>query len=377
LEGPNSGRIDLATAEGKERFRIAVAGAAAQSDHASERIRPALAAMAADGYILAGGRLFGFELLNESDVPDGVTAVQRPAEVAVIREVASRMLAGERLAHLAAELNERGITTTRGGRWTGANLGRMIGHPQYGGHIELHGKRVGRIKGELVLEETVFNDVQATLASRRRGRRPTGLWPLTGIMHCGNPKCDPNRTLAGYRSAKARADGTKPRRYVCAAGNGGCGLSIRADETEKIVTARVLAEGADEDLAAKLNAETVALNEAREAAAAEVERLIERLGNLEVKWAEERIREDAYDRAKAVLDRRIGKAEAELKQLQTAAEDARSAPAITEAEWEAMTPAEKRSWIKRLRLTITITPAQEGAPRNVFDPDRVNIDPRF
>jgi Recombinase len=83
---------------------------------------------------MGSGRAYGLEV-------GGV--VQIPAEVAVIREVATRMLAGEPLQQLAAELNERGLTTSRGSKWKGQNLGRLLGGHRYGGLVEHHGRPSG------------------------------------------------------------------------------------------------------------------------------------------------------------------------------------------------------------------------------------------
>jgi site-specific DNA recombinase len=384
LEGPGSGRIDLATAHGKQTFRQATVQAAAESDNTHERVKAAFAELTAAGYPLGGGRAFGFEVLSEvpggddGDDEDGevVTAVQRPAEVEVIREIARRMLGGEHLSDLAAELNERGITTVRGGRWTGANLGRMLGHQRYGGWVEYRGANVGRISGEPVLDEDTFAQVQALLASRRTGRRPTGQWPLSGVMHCGNPKCDPKRTLAGHRSSRPRADGSYARRYVCAPSNGGCGLSILAEETEEIVTTQVLDYLRDRDVQKDVRQEAGALTEALAAAQAEIDYVAERMDILENKLAREQATQASYDRNMPVWEERYARAVAAKAELRGQADAARDEPAMTREEWDdpAMTPARKQAMIRRLHLRIAILPLPAGAPRNVFRPERVRVE---
>jgi DNA invertase Pin-like site-specific DNA recombinase len=382
LEGPGSGRIDLATAHGRREFRAATVQAAAESDNTSERVKAKFAEMTADGFPLGGGRAFGFEVLSEVELADdesgeAVTAVQRPDEVEIIREVARRMLDGEPLSKLAAELNERGVTTSRGGKWTGANLGRTLGHQRYGGHVEYHGANVGRISGEPVLDEDTFEQVQAFLATRRTGRRPSGGWPLTGVMHCGNPKCDPKRTLAGHRSSKPRADGSYARRYVCAPSNGGCGLSILAEQTEQIVKTGVLAYLRDRDVRKRVRRESAALTEALAAAQAEIDYVTERIEILEEKLARDLTSQAAYDRTMPVWEARRAKAMAAKSSLREQAGNAADEPALTGEEWDdpAMTPARKRALIDRLHLRIIILPLPDGAPRNVFRPQRVRIEP--
>jgi len=370
LDGPGGNRIDLSSGDGRKAFRDAVNSGSYESDKTSERVKDAFDDRVARGLLLGGGRLYGFEVLSRSrDKYRDVTPRQREDEVEVIREVARRMLAGEALAHIADDLNERGLVTVRGGRWTGANLGRMIGADRYGGWTERNGKRY-QVPGEPILDEETFESVQAMLASRRRGRRPTGRWPLTGIMVCGNPGCTGDHTLAGHREQRNQV-----RRYICAPGNGGCGLSIRADKVEDIVTDRVLTDLADEDEVAELNKQAAAINEAWEIADAKVEALDEQLADLEVKFQAGETRRLAYERSKPVLMKRIAEAEREREELSAASRQARSVPAVSKAEWEAMSPTEKRQLIGRLHLSVTILPLPKGAPRSKFCPDRVVIEP--
>ena len=377
VDGPKSGRIDCSTAHGKRTFREAAVQAAGESDDTSERVKDALAERAADGLLLGGGRLYGFKVLSavrEDD--DDVDARQEPAEVDVIREAAERMLAGEHLAAIAADLNEREITTVRGGQWNGRNLGRMLGSPRYGGYSTLRGEVVGRAAGEPVLDPDSYAQIQALLAGRRRGKRATGLWPLTGVLLCG--RCvtrSQRRTMAGHTSSRTRAsDGTAPRYYTCSLTNGGCGLTVLAEPVEELVKQRVLADLNDPELAAELSAEASALGGVRAAAQAEVERLDGMLADLEVKRVAGQIRVHAYEAAKGHLDKLVGAAETTLREVGAPA-PAGALPAVTEREWDAMTAAEKRTLISRLHLEVSVSPQLPGAARNRFDPRRVQIRP--
>ena len=64
----------------------------------------------------------------------------REAEAEVIRELARRLLEGETVQSMADDLNARGITTTRGGRWAPRNLSRTLGNPLYGGWLAYKGE---------------------------------------------------------------------------------------------------------------------------------------------------------------------------------------------------------------------------------------------
>lgn len=128
VDGPNSGRINLRTGQGRKTFRDAASAAEFESDTLSERARDALRERAAMGLQIGGGRLFGFEILSEvREYDDDTEPVQRPDEVKVIREVAERFIAGETLTELAADLNARSITTTRGNPWNVNSLRRALG----------------------------------------------------------------------------------------------------------------------------------------------------------------------------------------------------------------------------------------------------------
>ena len=226
----------------------------------------------------------------------------------MIREAASGCSPPSPWRTSPTDFNERGLRTVRGGQWNARNLGRMLAAPRYGGYAVMRGEVVGRVAGEPVLDADTYAQVQGLLAGRRRGRRESGRWPLTGVPRCGNPDCGgPVGAMAGRTSTRLRADGTAPRQYTCPRSNGGCGMAVLAEPVEELVRARVLADLADDDEMAELARRERAVNDARAAAAAEVDRLDGLLAELEVKRAVEAIREHAYEAAKAVYDRRIAR----------------------------------------------------------------------
>lgn len=376
VDGPNSGRIDLSTAEGRQRFRQAGVQAAAESDNTHERVRDALAERVGNGLLLGSGRLYGFKVLSEErEEDDDVDARIEPAEAEVIREAAKRLLAAEPLAHIAADFNGRGLRTVRGGLWNARNLGRMLAAPRYGGHAVMRGEVVGKVAGEPVLDADTYAEVQGLLAGRRRGRRESGRWPLTGVPRCGNPDCArAGRGMAGRTETRVRADGTSSRQYTCPRSNGGCGMSVLAEPVEERVQARVLKELANDHARMELAGRERALSDEKAAAQAEVYRLEGLLDGLEARLAAETIRVHAYEAAKAVYDRRIRAAEVKRDAIAAPSRGGKLA-ALTGAEYDALTAAERRALIARLHLEVTVLPLRPGGPRNRFDPERVVIDP--
>jgi hypothetical protein len=332
--------------------------AANESLATSFRIKETLARKMRNGKPMGGGRCYGFETGGE---------VQVAAEVAVLREIANRMLAGEPLQLLAAEMNGRGLRTVRGGEWNGRNLGRLLGAARYGGLVEHHGEIVGTMAGEPVLDRDTYDTVNALLASRRRGRRPTGRYLLTGLLTCA--RC--RHSMNGAMRHKPLADGTRQREYRCPVQLGGCGLVILADPVEQIVGEHMVGLLADPENAAAIVAEDQVMNEARAVQSAKLGAVEDQLIDLEVKKAAGEIIERAYDKAKPVLDGRRTKLLAVLKELSPAAGLANYDARL---DWtEEMTDEERREVIVQYRVRIEIKPMQPGTRR--FDPNRVVFPP--
>ncbi|HEX3453863.1 MAG TPA: recombinase family protein [Gaiellaceae bacterium] len=363
IEGPRSGRLDLTTATGRQQARWMAMQAASESDNTSERIKTTLARKMRDGQPMGAGRPYGFE-------SGGL--VQIAEEVAVVRECAQRMLAGEPLQQIAVDLNGRGLTTSRGTPWKGQNLARLLGGHRYGGLVEHHGQIVGTMKGEPVLDRDTYDSVQALLASRRRGRRPTGRFPLTGLLLCTNEKCRAKGVkMNGATRQKPYADGTRAREYRCAPQLGGCGRVILAEPTEQIVGDHMIGLLSKPENMAAILAEDVALNEARAAQQARLQAVEDRLTDLEVKWASGELIQSAYDRAKPVLDGQRAKLLAGLDELAPA-----SAMSSYDAslDWygEDTTDEHRRGLIQRYRVRIEVGPWDQSKGRR-YDPERVVI----
>jgi DNA invertase Pin-like site-specific DNA recombinase len=376
LDGPESGRIDLRKAHGRSEFRKQIEAAQHASDETSEKVRATFADMKASGYrIGGGGRLFGFEVLSAvppgGNTPGTAAAVVREDEAGVIRELAGRLLAGETVQQMASDLNDRGITTTRGGQWAPRNLSRTLANPLYGGVLSYKGEPVADLANvDPILDKATYAAVQARLGARRRGRRASGRYPLSGVLECGSPACERRGTMAGH----PRAGGV--RAYVCPRAVGGCGQSVLAVPVEVMVRDRVLADLGD-----------VAVREAMAAADdwldAQRARLRQMLDDLDADLAEtERKRAETprtmarllgqYSRNRATMMLRYEITERELAELGPASAPQEPLPALSAAEWdEDATPQEKASIIRRLHLRIVILPHTRRG--RAFDRGRVLI----
>lgn len=113
-----------------------------------------------------------------------------PAEAAVVREVFSRVAAGEPFIRIFEDLNARGIPTKLGRRWNRSSFSKMLSNDRYVGVYRFSGVVVdGGVPA--ILDRPLFDAVQAVLANKKcpRGpqkrRREGGCYLLTGKLFCG------------------------------------------------------------------------------------------------------------------------------------------------------------------------------------------------
>jgi DNA invertase Pin-like site-specific DNA recombinase len=107
--------IDLTNASGRLIARILASVAANESEIKSERVRAARRREATSGR--PHGRLgYGYD-------PDGLIV---PEEAEVIREVADRVLIGDSLRSIAADLNARLVPTPGDGRWDSRRVAKTV-----------------------------------------------------------------------------------------------------------------------------------------------------------------------------------------------------------------------------------------------------------
>jgi site-specific DNA recombinase len=221
-----SGDIDLTTSDGQFQARILGAVAKKESDDKSRRIRRKHEEIAASGRVSGGGsRPYGYE-------DDKLTV--RPAEAAIVVECAKRLLAGEPVRSIAADLIASGVPTSTGGKWSPQTLTRMLKSARISGQREHKGEIVATAAWPGIISVEDGTAIRALLANpERRTNKAARRYLLGGILvcsHCGE------RLVARPRSGGQR-------RYACAKGPGfsGCGKTyINADDVEAFVIEAVL-----------------------------------------------------------------------------------------------------------------------------------------
>lgn len=257
-----SGDVDLSTSSGRANARVGAVFARQESERKAERLRTKHRELALAGAWGCGARVYGYRLLHdrsESLGPNGevvVTEARRVEvvsdEAAVIRECADALLEGRAsLRSMVIDLNDRGVPTLRGGRWTTSTLRQILAAARNSGQREwtparpIEGAPVTDLRGKaygfgpivadgdwdsiLTKEETA--QIRALLSNpARRTSENTASLLTGGLLRCG--RCGrPMNTRSG--------SGRNSRAYACirVPGTGKCGqMSIVADQADEVVS---------------------------------------------------------------------------------------------------------------------------------------------
>jgi DNA invertase Pin-like site-specific DNA recombinase len=349
-----AGDIDLATASGRMVARIVGAVARHESEHKGERQRRKHLELAQAGRPTGGGtRPFGFQ-------PDRVQV--DPAEAEIVREMATRVAAGESLRGIVVDLDARGITTPTGKLWRQTTARRMLLSPRVAGLREHRGEAVADAEWPAIVDRVTWERVRRVLLDPARvTRRSARSYLLKGIGRCG--LCDA-RLVARPRSDKRRC-------YVCARGPGyeGCGkIRVLAEPLEDLVVDMVLAAidgpGLAEARQRGLSDERVSLDVAGELG--DVER---RLDELAETFADGQVSRREWLTARGRLEARRDALNARLaasgpSPLATLAGD------VYEA-WERLSFDQRHAVVAAVVDRVIVGSAVRG--RNRFDPDRVTL----
>ena len=214
----------------------------------SERINRATKTDAGRGSRNGGRRAFGYENVGNGIVEE---------EAAIIRELVRRVLAGDSVRSLAADLNRRGIKTTAGNDWHPGVVRQMLTSARIAGLRSHKGIVVAEGQWEGIIDEVTRRRLLAALAAKpRNGTRGRTPWLLTGFLRCA--VCGEGM-VGNIDSAGSKGGKPGTRRYACRRGVGysqtACGSNtIKAEPLEELLGDLVTAKL--RDVAARRNAST-------------------------------------------------------------------------------------------------------------------------
>jgi DNA invertase Pin-like site-specific DNA recombinase len=352
-----TGRINLADPDGQFQARILGAVAKKEGDDKSRRIKRKHEELAVAGKVSGGGtRPYGY-------ASDRRTI--RPGEAAVIREAATRFLAGESIRSICGSLNERGERTVTGAEWTQQTLRRMLASGRISGQREHRGVIVGEAEWPAIISPAETERIRGLFADpSRRTNRTARRYLLARLLRCG--LC--GATLV----SRPRADGR--RRYVCASGpgSGGCGrITITADHIEQATTEAVLYRLDTPELVAALQGRSD--DPAAAQWQAEAEQAQAQLDELATAYAQQLIGLQEWLTARTGIEQRLQAARKKLAALnQASALDGYlgNANGLRE-EWETMPLSRQAAIIAAVLDHAVIGPATPG--RNTLDPSRISF----
>src|SRR6266545_5593462 len=232
------GEVDLSTPQGRLTARIKGAVAKHEAEQMGRRVQRKQRELAQAGKNSGGGRrpygflhdrttlhTWPFCTLGSREVMQG--------EVAVIRELARRVLAGDPLGVLERDLNERGIHTSTGSTWQKRTIVQVLTQPRTAGLRQYQGQVIGKAAWAPILDCATWEAVCAVL--RNPQRRPKGItntrrWLLSGIVFC---------TQCGSPLRCKQPNGRAQRAYQCR--KPGCGkVSINQPRLDELVTELVI-----------------------------------------------------------------------------------------------------------------------------------------
>jgi len=194
------GDLDLSTSAGRMVARILGSVARQESEHTAERRKRANAQKAAAGAWVSANRCFGY-------TQDG--KLLEP-EASMVRQAVADVLAGKSLRQIAREWNTTGVTGSRGHKFTGTNIRRMLINPRYAAINLRNGIEVGPGDWEPILDVDTHRGLVAFVSDPSRvlctsfEKKYVG----SGLYLCG---------VCGGRMRHAVPGGKQPggRRYEC------------------------------------------------------------------------------------------------------------------------------------------------------------------
>lgn len=349
-----TGSLRLATDADIAMARVMVAIANKSSRDTSRRVARKHEQLAAEGKPGGGGiRAYGY-------ARDGIQI--EPAEAAIIRETAERIIGGWSLYKISEDLNARNVPTVRGGPWQSRSVKTMITKPRVAGLRALRGEVVGEAVWEPILDQATWTAVCDVLAQRAGSSSNRLTHWLSGVLYCG--LCD--TLLTG-------STGNGSTRYWCAPWrNSGCGkIAINAAGAEGEVERQVIEYLADPDVLAVLQRARSA-PESVQALRASANEDQQMLKDLAAAWARKEITFAEYTEARRIIDQRVKETKVIVSGMTPRVLRRLLDADTTAAAWAELGPFEKREAVRALVPDgYMVVPATRR--RSAFDPERLKL----
>ncbi|GIJ45803.1 site-specific recombinase DNA invertase Pin [Virgisporangium aliadipatigenens] len=327
-----------------------------ESGKTSERILRAVRGNAARGRP-HGKLLYGYGRRYD-DRGQFVEQFPDPLQAPVVVELGRRVLAGESLKRIVADLNAREVVSPGGSVWTSNEVRRVLLNPAYVGKRVHQGKVMGEALWPAILKQDDFDRLTALLTDPRRKtvRDPSIKHMLTGAARCGI--CDGRMRVKRIRTYQA---------YVCSSGY--C-VSIRVESLESFIERLVIERVSRPDAAGIFTRGNEAAERAVEAAE-ELAKLRSRLDGFVAEAAAGRLTPGMLARVESELAPKIAEAERQAKPVPVHPELAALDVGRPRQWWDGLSLAGRRMAVQAL-MAVRV----ERATRANHGPveDRVRIE---
>ncbi len=339
------GDLDLSTGDGVLVARIKGAVGAEEVRKLVQRSKRKKLELAEKGQPHGGRRAFGF-------AADGITHV--PHEVAAIKSAAARVISGEPLGAIVADLNTNGPSTVTGAIWRTNAVRTILLAPRTVGLRQHQGEILGDAVWAPILDRSTQDQVRTILEDPRRRRNTFSRSYLLsgGLLRCG--KC--GHQLAG------KPDGGRAM-YACVLSNGGCGGTyLRAEQADEQIVGMVLAALESPAFRAALEAPQ---GEEQIETSADEAKLLE----LADMWDQGEITRPEWMRLRTAVEARLDAARKRM--VVTRRRPVLDAYGDLTGQWETMSLHQRRAVIAEAVERIEVGPAVRG--RKTYDRSRITI----
>lgn len=353
-----AGEVDVSTASGRLQARIAAVVARHESEHKAERLVAKHAELAERGKWSGGPRPYGYRPAGDGQL------VVIPEEAEVVREMASRVLAGESVHAIARDLDARGVPTARGSRWRPPTIAAMLRGPTIAAQRYWHGEKAAVATWEPIIDATTSARLRAALDPKRpRGPVARVNW-LAGLLICG--EC--GQSLRGMRRENGK------RRFACPPGasHSGCGrIEVNTEPVERVVADALFTVLDSSGLAARrqrvgqrrVNRLPAGDPDVLEAELAELASLRGAGDLTTAEW--QAARKPLLARIEAARAAQIGSRDAQVLAVHTAATGG------LRATWDALSLDQKHAIAAAALHSIVVRRATRRGP--IFDPGRLDF----
>ena len=354
VETVQAGEWDLSTPSGRLVARQLGSVARYESENKAERVRRALQQNAAGGR--AHGRVaYGWTRTFDPATGQGRDIVEK-SEAKIVNEIADRIVAGDSIRSIAADLNARLVLSPTGKPW-GKQMLRHVVTRERNVALRVHrGVVIGDADWEPILERGLWEQVRTVLAdpARRTSAGSTARHLLSGIARCGvcgGPvRASQNRQTPSYKCAERSC------------------VSRNRDDVDAYVTAVILGRLARPDAAALLAPDRTP---ERVEAVDRAQGLRARLDRAADDYADDKIDARQLERITARLRPELDAAETQLHTIDNSTVlDGLVANDDAALAWESLSISRRRA-VVALLAEVTIERTKPGT--RIFDPGSVRI----